>query len=77
MNVSHERIQVMFYKSNGRLIIADLSGRVLYTPPDFLRGRIRSRDAVADLARRINAGERYIDVITEFEGRYPPLARRS
>jgi hypothetical protein len=54
-------------KKNKRLYIVSEGGVNIYTPPDFLRDKIISRQQLQEVVGRLNAGQNYADVIMEFE----------
>lgn len=55
-------------KRNKRLYIESCeSGNPVYTPPDFLRSHMKSRDQLKALADKLTAGESYIDAVAAFE----------
>ncbi|WP_336491483.1 hypothetical protein [Methylobacterium nigriterrae] len=53
---------------DGRLcVIVATTGRVIYTPPDFLKDAITRHADLQLLAAAFNRGERYIDAVMAFE----------
>lgn len=55
-------------KRNKRLFIDDAeSGEAIYSPPDFLRHRMKSREGMQRLAEELSAGACYIDAVIKFE----------
>ncbi len=55
-------------KINKRLFLCTLEDRKpIYTPPDFYRPHIRSRQELIAVANNINGGTPYIEAILEFE----------
>lgn len=63
-------------KVNKRLWIEEVeTDTLVYTPPDFMRHRLQSRQPMHDLAARFNeTGARDIGAIVEFQTRYGPRA---
>ncbi len=60
-------------KYNKRLVIQYLeTGEILYTPPDFIRVKMHSREPLVKLARKMSETpyENIIDHIMEFEKGY-------
>lgn len=53
-------------KRNGRLFVIE-GTQVVYSPPEFLRGRITERGQLQSLADQLNAGVDYIEAIRAFE----------
>lgn len=62
-------------KANKRLWIEAVeTGERVYTPPEFMRHRLQSREPMHDLARRFTATGRYdIGAVVDFEVRYGPV----
>jgi hypothetical protein len=52
-------------KKNKRLYVRNAVEE--YTPPDFLRDKIITRQQLQKVADRLNTGHNYADVIMEFE----------
>ena len=62
-------------KRNKRLFIGRLeTGDTVYTPPDFIRPHMKSRDQLKVLAEKLTAGESYIDAVVAFESGVLPAA---
>lgn len=62
-------------KRNKRLYIESCdSGNTVYTPPDFIRPHMKSRDQLKTLADKLTAGESYIDAVTAFESGFGAAA---
>lgn len=57
-----------------RLWLRDVAvGELVYTPPDFIRHRMQSREPMRGLADAMNAVGRYcIGAVCEFESRFNP-----
>lgn len=45
-------------------------GEMIYTPPDFIRHKIKSREELEEIASQLNQGTDYIDAIMKFETSY-------
>lgn len=59
-------------KMHKRLHVVGADGDSVYTPPDFLRSRIQSREALQRLADAFNAAGAYtIEAVVEFERSLP------
>lgn len=56
-------------KRNGRFSIQDSAGETVYTVPDFLRGYLRSRQPLNDLAAALGRkpADKHIRLIAKFE----------
>jgi hypothetical protein len=65
-------------KVNKRPYLRELeTGKLVYTPPDWVRSRLNSREPMADLARAMTERLRYdVNLIIEFETRFNPRLRR-
>jgi hypothetical protein len=61
-------------KANKRLWIECVeTGERVYTPPDFMRHRLQSREPMHELARDFTAAGRYdISAVANFEAWYGP-----
>ena len=53
-------------KKNKRLVVVD-GTEVIYTPPEFIRKKIRSRSDMNVIVEKLNEGVARIDVIWCFE----------
>jgi len=64
-------------KINKRIHIVN-GGRPVYSPPDFIRGRVRSRDDLQLVADAFNArGDYDVGAVMEFETKLRPDRRVS
>jgi hypothetical protein len=61
-------------KRDKRLWLREVeTGRLVYTPPNFMRHRLQSREPMIELAKAMTQELRYdIDVITQFETWHTP-----
>lgn len=57
---------MLVVKRNKRLFIETENGEVVYTPPDFIRSKIHSREQLHKLIQRMETVG-YIDAVMEFE----------
>lgn len=73
-------INLKVVKQNKRLYIQDESGKNLYTPPDFLRPYVTSREVIKRLAEEMSIElmetQDTIRTIMRFESSYNVRAKR-
>jgi len=65
-------MQFRVIKKNKRLWIEDETGKLIYTPPDYIRHLIKSREQLQEVADKLSAGADYITEIVEFQTRMRP-----
>lgn len=64
-------------KLNGRLYVREVeTGKLVYSPPDFVRSRLPGREPMRELAEAMTKGLRYdINLVIDFEVKYGPKKR--